>query len=231
MSSSPSGPILVVDTSAAEIAVALGFADGRSALLRHRPTGFLSEQLQPAVERLLEAEGTGIRDVAGVAVVRGPGSFTGLRVGLAWVLGVAEARSIPAVGLSSLEALDEGARLCGASGAVAALLRSGNRRGDWYGALFEREGGSTGSTPRIEPGVVPGDRLEDFLAPAANVVGDLPPVERLGGRPFFGRAEGLPGALALARRALASPAAHHDPLLPVYLLEPAPVEKLREARP
>jgi tRNA threonylcarbamoyladenosine biosynthesis protein TsaB len=63
-------------------------------------------RLAPLVDELLKEAGVGPSDLDRIAVVAGPGSFTGVRVGVAFARGLALATGKPAVGVTSLEALD-----------------------------------------------------------------------------------------------------------------------------
>lgn len=77
-----------------------------------------SETLMPAVEHLLKVTGKTAADVALYAVSHGPGSFTGVRIGIACVKGMAFMQDTPCVGVSTLEAIAwggtafEGATIC-----------------------------------------------------------------------------------------------------------------------
>jgi tRNA threonylcarbamoyladenosine biosynthesis protein TsaB len=64
-----------------------------------------SERLLPAIDRMLADAGVDLGAVGGLAVSIGPGSFTGLRIGLSTVKGLAYATGLPVVGVPSLEAL------------------------------------------------------------------------------------------------------------------------------
>lgn len=92
-----------------------------------------SRTLLPMAEDLLKNLDRSVKDVGLVAVAHGPGSFTGLRIGMAEAKGLAWALEIPVVGVSTLEAMAfggpnrEGAMLCCAMDA---------RRGQVYNALF-----------------------------------------------------------------------------------------------
>lgn len=63
-------------------------------------------RLAPLVDRLVREAGKSFSDLDRIAVIVGPGSFTGVRVGVAFARGLSLALGIPAVGVSSLEALD-----------------------------------------------------------------------------------------------------------------------------
>ncbi|MSV27259.1 MAG: tRNA (adenosine(37)-N6)-threonylcarbamoyltransferase complex dimerization subunit type 1 TsaB [Bryobacterales bacterium] len=70
----------------------------------HSRTGF-SDVLYGEIERLLFRHNLRVEDVSSFAVANGPGSFTGVRVGLACVKGLAEAAGKPVVGVSNLEVM------------------------------------------------------------------------------------------------------------------------------
>lgn len=126
--------ILAVDTTHeyGSIALARGAEILEQAPL-HGPTGF-GQVLYGALAALLERHGVALRDIDRFAAASGPGSFTGVRVGLACVKGLAEARSKPAVAVSNLEAL---ARF-GRAPLRAAMLDA--RRGEIYGAVYDAAG-------------------------------------------------------------------------------------------
>jgi tRNA threonylcarbamoyladenosine biosynthesis protein TsaB len=64
-----------------------------------------SKHLMPMIQAVMGAAGRELSDIDALAVVRGPGSFTGLRIGLSVVKGLAASAAKPVVGVSSLEAL------------------------------------------------------------------------------------------------------------------------------
>jgi tRNA threonylcarbamoyl adenosine modification protein YeaZ len=101
--------ILGIDTSAAQCAVALlgagpineaGPVVERRAMARGH-----AEHLFPMIEKALERAGTGYQGVSRIAVCTGPGSFTGVRIGVAAARGIALGRGIPVIGISRFEAL------------------------------------------------------------------------------------------------------------------------------
>ena len=83
---------------------------------------------------LLERHGVKTRDVDCYAAASGPGSFTGVRVGLACIKGLAEADGKPAVAVSNLQALS----VFGSAPLRAVVLDA--RRGEAYGAVYDAAG-------------------------------------------------------------------------------------------
>lgn len=88
--------------------------------------------LHPALEGCLQEAEIGLDGVEGFAVTVGPGTFTGIRVGLATCLGLAAPRELPVCGIGTLEAVAEASGV--REGWLAAALDA--RRGQVYGALF-----------------------------------------------------------------------------------------------
>jgi tRNA threonylcarbamoyladenosine biosynthesis protein TsaB len=113
--------IVAIDSSSADQSVAL--ADpargilGAAAWTAERGQG---GELLPRLLELLDRQGASLRDVTGVAVAIGPGSFTGLRVGVSLAKGLAAGLGCPIVGIGSLQAW-----LVAVPDAEAALGRAG----------------------------------------------------------------------------------------------------------
>ncbi|HEY3864769.1 MAG TPA: tRNA (adenosine(37)-N6)-threonylcarbamoyltransferase complex dimerization subunit type 1 TsaB [Solirubrobacteraceae bacterium] len=106
--------VLGFDTATRSTAVALRLADGRTLQARDDPApeerpGHATRLLGMADE-LLAGAGIGWSALQRIAVGRGPGTFTGLRVGVATARGIAQSLGIELVGVSSLRALAEGVR-------------------------------------------------------------------------------------------------------------------------
>lgn len=117
--------ILGIDTSGKSGGVTLAEGDENSFRVFESVAiagGTFSAQLVPTVAELLDRHGFTARDVEGFAVASGPGSFTGLRVGLSAVKGLAETLHKPIATVSMLEAL---ASFAESSGPVAALMDAG----------------------------------------------------------------------------------------------------------
>lgn len=130
--------MLALESSAKAASAAL-FEDGRMLALSLENSGLThSRTLLPMAEDLFKNVGRKVSEVEVIAVAQGPGSFTGLRIGMAEAKGLAWALEKPVIGVSTLEAMAfggpdmEGAMLCCAMDA---------RRGQVYNALFEVKGG------------------------------------------------------------------------------------------
>ncbi len=101
-------PILAIDTCGPSGSVALGRLTGRDleilgqAELEGRT---YSSTLVAAIRDVLQAAGAKLQDLGGIVAVNGPGSFTGVRVGLSAVKGLAETGRLPVVALSRLQVL------------------------------------------------------------------------------------------------------------------------------
>jgi tRNA threonylcarbamoyladenosine biosynthesis protein TsaB len=94
-----------------------------------------SERLLPAVDRALDEAGITLEGLGGIAVSIGPGSFTGLRIGLSTAKGLAYATGLPLVGVPTLEAMAW--TLPAARWQVCPVLDA--RKQEVYAALFRHE--------------------------------------------------------------------------------------------
>jgi tRNA threonylcarbamoyladenosine biosynthesis protein TsaB len=98
--------ILVLDTATRTPVVALASADGTVLAERHWQSRHRhGEELLGRLDEALAEIGANRRDITGVVVGIGPGSFTGLRIGMATAKTIAYALGIPIVGVSSTRAL------------------------------------------------------------------------------------------------------------------------------
>ena len=95
-----------------------------------------TERLLPLIDRALRDAGITLRQIEGLAVAVGPGSFTGLRIGLSTAKGLAVAAGKPLVGVSTLEAMAWTLPFCAYP--VCPVLDA--RKGELYCALFRHEG-------------------------------------------------------------------------------------------
>lgn len=97
--------ILAVDTAAASCSVAVVANDRLAAELTVTDGRSHTRHLMSMIEKVLKLAGLTLEQLDGFAVSRGPGSFTGLRIGISTVKGLAAASGKPVAGISSLEAL------------------------------------------------------------------------------------------------------------------------------
>ena len=96
--------ILAIDTSTAILSIALKTDNGYEERLVEGPFSH-SEDLLPEIESLLSRFSLDISDLSLIVVAKGPGSFTGLRIGMASAKGIASALSIPVVSIPTLDAI------------------------------------------------------------------------------------------------------------------------------
>lgn len=129
--------ILALDSSAAPASAAL-LEDGKilsEFYINTKQTH--SQTLMPMVESVLKLTNKTLDDVTCMAVSAGPGSFTGVRIGVSCVKGLSMTRNIPCAGVSTLRAMAENARQL--TGIVCAVMDA--RCGQVYNALFRAESG------------------------------------------------------------------------------------------
>jgi tRNA threonylcarbamoyladenosine biosynthesis protein TsaB len=189
------------------------------------PTGGHGGRLPGVLLELLAGAGRDLRDVDAYAVGLGPGSFTGLRIGLATWKGLAYGHRRPLAGASSLAAMALGAAASAPDGALLVPLLDA-RKGELYAGFYLARGGAVeAAAPEAAlPPAALADRLAKLAAEGARPLPfggglgllPLPAEERVGER------SGLPltpPAVAVARLCATSLAAPYDaPRL--YALEP-----------
>jgi tRNA threonylcarbamoyladenosine biosynthesis protein TsaB len=151
--------LLAIDTSGKNGSIALarvtpGHSDVEIVEVVPLTGGAFSAQLIPQIAALLEKHGHSKRDLAAFAVASGPGSFTGLRVGLAAIKALAEVLRKPIAAISLLEAV---ACSGAARGRVLAALDAG--RSDVYVGDYELEPQAHMRSERLLSG-------EEFVAEA-----------------------------------------------------------------
>ncbi len=97
-----------------------------------------SQTLMPMVENLCKASKTDIKDIEGFAISNGPGSFTGIRIGISAVKGLAAAKKVPCVAVSSLRAMAE--NYSDTDCIICAVMDA--RCNQVYNAIFDIEDGN-----------------------------------------------------------------------------------------
>lgn len=128
--------ILAVNTTTEQFSLALMGVDGivlAEYLISASEKNFRG--FMPAVSSLFKSSNISIQNIKAIAVAIGPGSFTGLRVGLAMTKGMAQGLGIPIIGISSLEVMAN--QLPDTNYPLCPIITS--RRGEVFAALFRRD--------------------------------------------------------------------------------------------
>jgi len=148
--------ILALDTCDARGSVALLRGNTLLQLEAHNTPEDYSSWLLPAVTRVLESSALNPADIETYAVAAGPGSFTGVRVGLTTVKAWSEVYGRPIAAVSRLEAL--AAESTGSAPYVAAFVDA--RRNQIFAAMYRREGSEL--LPLDEEMVIAPDKFLEF---------------------------------------------------------------------
>lgn len=160
--------VLGVDTSSAHASVAVAENGRLIGEKFHRPAASITtraphsrnnhaEVLLPLIESALAEAALTLSDISGFAVAIGPGSFTGLRIGLSTVQGLAYGSGVPVTGVSTLHAV--AGRISDFNGVVCAILDA--RKKEMYAAMFGR---SAGALERLtDDTVMSCDKLGELL--------------------------------------------------------------------
>ena len=132
--------ILALESSAKAASAALA-RDGALLQMEFQNSGLThSRTLLPMAEKVLRDCGVALRDVDAVAVSRGPGSFTGVRIGVSTVKGLCWGADKPAIGVSTLEAMAWNAVDAAPADSIVCCAMDA-RRNQIYNALFRVESG------------------------------------------------------------------------------------------
>lgn len=224
--------ILALETSAKSVSCAVA-ENGAPLASAYQCTGLThSRTLMPMVEDLLRNADLTLADIDRIAIANGPGSFTGLRIGIAAVKGLAWAADKPCCGVSTLYAMAQNVRHM--DGLIIGAMDA--RRSQIYNALFEAKNGALtrlcadraialeelcaelADDPRRKIVLGDGGRLcYDYLA-AHGINCTLAPAPLL-----------YQNAVGVALAAMEQETVSAQELSPVYL-RPAQAERLRNAR-
>lgn len=228
--------ILALETSAKSVSCAV-VENGAPLASAYQCTGLThSRTLLPMVDAMLKNAELTLDQIDAVAIAAGPGSFTGLRIGIAAVKGLAWAADKPCVGVSTLEAMAE--NVSHIDGLIVGAMDA--RRSQVYNAVFEAKDGAL--TRLCADRAIALEELASELAGEARritVLGDggalcrrylaehgvpcsLAPAALL-----YQNAVGV--GLAAGRAYARGEAVSAQALLPVYL-RPAQAERLRDAK-
>ena len=160
--------ILALETSARAVSAAVS-ENGRILASGYQDTGLThSRTLMPIVEHILKNTDLKLSDMDAIAAAVGPGSFTGIRIGVAAAKGLAFSVDKPAVGVSTLAAMARNVAF--ADGLVICAMDA--RRSQVYNANFAAE---SGSLTRLTP-----DRAISLADLAEEVRHDLRPIMLVG---------------------------------------------------
>lgn len=155
--------VLAFDTGSPTLSVTLTTSEGE---FDHRePQSRSSAQLPTIVEQLLDQADRTWADLDAVIAARGPGSFTGLRVGLAFALGLHQALGIRATAIPTLELLARSSRI---DGKVTAAINAW--RDSWFAQTFS-------AAPRVPLGEPRRVSVEELAAGSDLVVTSTPAPE------------------------------------------------------
>lgn len=149
---------LAIDTAAPRLQLGLLLADGRVDVSVDEIATGHAELIFDRIAQLLGRNGVGYADLQRVASTTGPGSFTGLRIGLSAARGIGLARAIPVIGVPSLLALS-----LGVEGPSTVLLDA--RRGEAYLQNFLEAG-----QPTDEARLLPMEAARAAVVPGAALI-------------------------------------------------------------
>ena len=160
--------LLAIETSAPTGSIALWGEDGLIEEVPFAEVRNHAAELGPRVQRLLDAHG-GLARLEGYAISIGPGSFTGLRIGVSFLKGLAAASPRPAVGVSTLRVM---AAQVDSLNPVVAVLDA--RRGEAFAGLYAPNGAHETHPPHLPDGLYTVASLtERFRALIAGPTGPL----------------------------------------------------------
>lgn len=130
--------ILAADTTAKTATAAICRDKECIALVQKTEAITHSEIMLPEIDRLLQQSKLNLSDIDIFAISSGPGSFTGVRIGVSLIKGLCFMSGKPVVGVSSLEALAENGKNIGGHFIACPVMDA--RRNQLYNALFEYDG-------------------------------------------------------------------------------------------
>ena len=211
--------ILALDSALSACSVAVLANGVVRAVRRQAMARGQAEALLPMVRAALDEAGLGFADLDRLAVTIGPGSFTGLRIGLAAARGLALATGLPLTGITTLEALAAAADPAARQGRVTVALID-SRRGDVFVQIFGGDAVPLSAPAAADPAAL------DALLPAGPLLlaGDAAPaalevLARAGRDVALAADSALPDPVAVARLAAERPLPE-GPVTALYLRAP-----------
>ena len=173
-----------------------------------------AEALMPMIDRVMKAAGVTYAALGRIAVTTGPGSFTGVRSGLAAARGLTLASEVPTVGILTTEALAAAVPEHERNGARI-LAAIDTKRGDFYVQPFGTDGAVQGA-----PEALGAEALPAWIDGPVVIVGDAAAARAFGGRATISSAPSLVDLGVLAALASKTAPQPGGPA-PVYVHPPA----------
>ncbi|MFH2045560.1 MAG: tRNA (adenosine(37)-N6)-threonylcarbamoyltransferase complex dimerization subunit type 1 TsaB [Pseudomonadota bacterium] len=152
--------ILAVDTAAKSCSVAIVHNKNLLAELVSEVRETHSKHLMSMIKKIFETSGLNPHDLDGFSVTKGPGSFTGLRIGISSVKGFAEATGKPVAGISTLDALAE--QLPETPYLICVMIDA--RKGEVYSSRYRFVAGMVKKQTQ-EKNILPEKAIEDINEP------------------------------------------------------------------
>lgn len=195
-----------------------------------------SAQLMPAVDYVLKTAGCRPDELDALAVALGPGSFTGLRIGLSTIKGLAVAASKPVIGIPTLEAMAHAFPYC--PHLICPMLDA--RMKEVYAAFFEAGNGTVSRrsddlvlsvsdllNDAKEETLFFGTGVKRYREQIVEIMGDL---ARFASPEISGARASTVGFLALERLRRGG-VQNIDEIEPIYIRESLAIEKLKKSKP
>lgn len=151
---------LAIDTSMNACGIGVKRADGHMVTRHAAMERGQAEQLMPMVMDALNQAGLDLADIDSYAVTVGPGTFTGLRVGLATIRALAQVSGKPAIGVSTFDALADSVPMR----PLCILIET--KRSDYYARAYGKDG------PISEGACMSAEELRGFIQPNWVLAGD-----------------------------------------------------------
>lgn len=161
--------LLALDTATRQISLALHNGQRLIAEMTWESDNNHTVQLAPAVQRLLATQEIDMAELTALAVSVGPGSYTGLRIGVALAKGIAGARGLPLVGMSTLNILAAGQPYTQSGTGLITVVQAGRGRIIVQTHKWRKGGWAS----RSEPQLMTWEELIASVDGPATVTGDI----------------------------------------------------------
>lgn len=218
----PAGPVLALDTSVSACAVCLWQSGAVRAQAVRDMTHGHAEALAPLVRDVLAQAGVAVADLAAVAVTRGPGGFTGIRVGLAFARGLGLAAGCPVRGATTTAVLARMALVGTVDDDRPVAVVMDARRAAVYLQVFDARGAALGAPESLVPAMAR-DALAALPGRGVRITGDgaaLLPAPLADGMDILPDAATPPNPAVLAALVASGDPATEDRPRPLYVRPP-----------